>query len=849
MSNEKLSKLQKRTASQCQATRPTAVCTAIQHPAPTPPTSLKPIELPVAGALGSEALVSPKSLLQSKTVGTRPVLEQSLAQTVHPVRTTVFSSFAGIRALTPDMKAYDLAVKQKPEMELRVRAIYAVDKDVKPLWTLDHVRAAVAALVEAANRDLEGTGFRFVTFPRHDVEIRNDTELRKDVVLSDDIFAALISGAINMAQGENIIKAGQEAVRNHRNRVAAERPNTLLWIFSRGNSFKKYKGNSLQSLNYPDYYVRHENYLSFIATITSDSSPLAKSDATWNIKPGLANAQATSFESKNYPGHYLRHQNYRLKLSKSDNTDLFKKDATFWPRDGLGDNSAKSFESFNYPDHFIRHRNYELWLDRFTNDDLFKKDATFKIVAPFNDDFSSWEYADDRGGSFSGVDCDFVALHEAFFNSIEGAREDASRAVHETGHYLGLAHTHREPFHEFSRTIPPEVLDDPSPVRLAAWKKAVATWLDAELPDDATAFQAKEKYDADRPYGVLDTPADPGAGIMALANDAAGYGWDELGPITSISVDVPGITDPVTFTPLRDNLMGYYLRETPEAMRFTDDQVEVMRNLLINGGRRPLVAAQLGDTATPKLRVCAVWSPSSKPQRLTWGWKLDDHAAEHSRMRQAGMVMIHQQAYTLNGTVLFDGIWNPGNRSQEIIWSWLDEHVRDDLPKRAARGMFPVVVQGYQHLDHGIRYNVLYESGTGDARVLLGATQDELVNAWEDWMSKGYRMTCLSSHVDASGILRYSTVLRPKGTPQSWVAGWTLEDIAQEYGRRWNDGWRIRYITVARVADGHRWSAVFEPDEQNQLVYWAHVRERITEVYDEMWAVDFKLRSMYAVPA
>ena len=139
---------------------------------------------------------------------------------------------------------------------------------------------------------------------------------------------------------------------------------------------------SLQSFNYQDHHVRHKDYLGYISPINSSSSTLEKNDATWNIKPGLANTRAVSLESKNYPGFYLRHQNYRLKLNQNDHTDLFVADATFWPKEGLADKNAISLMSFNYPDHYIRHRNYELWLDLQASDDLFKKDATFDIVPP-----------------------------------------------------------------------------------------------------------------------------------------------------------------------------------------------------------------------------------------------------------------------------------------------------------------------------------------------------------------------------------------------------------------------------------------------------------------------------------
>jgi hypothetical protein len=705
-------------------TRPTAVCVATMHT--TPPRAPVATPFPVAGALGDgsgptstgSASRTPGGMARSASPG--PHVEGVGAAV--PVRTNTQTAAVMAPEFVTSFDRHDLAVgfadslrnalaavEPQPQLELRVRAIYAVDDGVEPAWTLEHVRAALSTLVEAANRDLVGTGLRFVSFVRHDVEIRRDTRLRRDVVLPDDVTAALTSGQIGEAQGNAIIQAAAVAVAEHRNAVAAERPNAMLWIFSRGNRFE------------------------------------AVRDASNN---------------------------------------------------------------------FLR-----------------------------------WRYVDDRGGSFSGGEGFFVALHEGFLSSLDWARQDASRAAHEVGHYLSLWHTHREPFHDLGHVVPPDVLDDPAPARLAAWQRAIAAWLDQQLPQGTSPGQAQATYDVDRGNGVLDTPPDPGAGIMALANEAAGHGPNELGPVATVTLDVPGVTGPVTLTPLRDNPMGYYLRETPDAMHFTPGQVNVMRNFLTNSHRRPLVAAQLGDTSTPDLRVCAVWSPSAAGQRLTWGWTLEGHAAEHERLRKDGFDLADQQAYTRNGSVFYDGIWDPGTRHQEVIWGWLDEHVHADVAARAARGMLPVSVQGYQHLTHGVRYNAIYEPGSGDARVLLGVTQDELSNAWATWMPKGYRMTCLSSNVDVAGHIRFSTVLRPAGTPQSWVSGWALADIAAEYGRQWEAGCRIRHISVVRIAEGHRWSAVFEPDREGQLVYWAHVRERISEVYDEMWAVDMKLRAMCAVPA
>ena len=393
--------------------------------------------------------------------------------------------------------------------------------------------------------------------------------------------------------------------------------------------------------------------------------------------------------------------------------------------------------------------------------------------------------------------------------------------------------------------LPADVLTRPAKERFELWQGAVGKWLNEELPSNSSVSAARRAYDGDAGSGVADTPLDPGAGILALANEVSGHGANELGPVDTVSVTASDVDGVVRMRPLRDNPMGYYLRETPDAMRFTADQVSVMRRTIIEGARRPLVAAQLGDTATPDLRVCAVWSPNTAGQRLTWHHDLPAHRAEHNRMRRQGFALTQQQAYTRNGSVFYDGIWDPGTQPQEILWGWRDEDVVTDVTQRATRNMVPLKVQGYQHLDHGPRYNVIYEPGTGNSRVLLGVTQDQLTQRWAALSPQGYRLTCLSSHVDATGAIRHSTVLRKTATPQRWVTGWTGEDIAAEYGRQWDRGWKIRHITVVKINEGLRWSAVFEPDNQGQLVYWAHVRERISEIYDQQWAGDYKLRSMY----
>ena len=135
--------------------------------------------------------------------------------------------------------------------------------------------------------------------------------------------------------------------------------------------------SSLRSWNFPDRYVRHRSSLGYIDPIAK-SDRLGRVDGTFRIVPGLAGT-CRSFESVNYPGYFLRHQNFRLKLAPRADDDLFKKDATFCFRSGLASSGGTSFESLNFPGHFIRHLNFELWIARFDGTALFRKDATFLL--------------------------------------------------------------------------------------------------------------------------------------------------------------------------------------------------------------------------------------------------------------------------------------------------------------------------------------------------------------------------------------------------------------------------------------------------------------------------------------
>ena len=139
---------------------------------------------------------------------------------------------------------------------------------------------------------------------------------------------------------------------------------------------------SLRSSNFPDRYIRHRDYLSYIDPVSTSSPAATRRDATFTVVSGLANSNCYSLRAVNLANHYLRHNNNRLTLAANDGSAGFRSDSTFCGRAGLAGGGTISLESYNYPGFYIRHYNYELRIDRNDNTTVFEGDASFTATAP-----------------------------------------------------------------------------------------------------------------------------------------------------------------------------------------------------------------------------------------------------------------------------------------------------------------------------------------------------------------------------------------------------------------------------------------------------------------------------------
>lgn len=81
-------------------------------------------------------------------------------------------------------------------------------------------------------------------------------------------------------------------------------------------------------------YVRHQNGVAVTSALGATNSSLDLQDASWIVRPGLANSACVSFESKNFPNGYLRQSGGAVYQQQNDKTQQFATDATFCPVPG-----------------------------------------------------------------------------------------------------------------------------------------------------------------------------------------------------------------------------------------------------------------------------------------------------------------------------------------------------------------------------------------------------------------------------------------------------------------------------------------------------------------------------------
>jgi RNA polymerase sigma factor (sigma-70 family) len=136
---------------------------------------------------------------------------------------------------------------------------------------------------------------------------------------------------------------------------------------------------SLESVNEPGAFVAHVGDRTSLVPVEATSRPDDRRRATFEVVPGLADADCYSLRAGD--GRYLRHSQWLLRLNVNDGSVLFRQDATFCARAGSTADSV-SLESYNYRGRFLRHIGTALWVDPSDGTAAFRADSSFRTRDP-----------------------------------------------------------------------------------------------------------------------------------------------------------------------------------------------------------------------------------------------------------------------------------------------------------------------------------------------------------------------------------------------------------------------------------------------------------------------------------
>ncbi len=185
---------------------------------------------------------------------------------------------------------------------------------------------------------------------------------------------------------------------------------------------------TLEAYDLPGYFMTATTSTGAVQMIQGDGQSAA---AQWNVLPGLANAEGISFESILLPNNIMRHRSYVFYTDPRATDSLFQNDATFLVRPGLADATAVSFESNNYRGYYLmRNASFGLAIISAPTD---LGAATFKFPVMHKEKAKNPTPADKvtdvpRDTAFSWMAGQYAATHDVYLGTSFDDVNNASQA-------------------------------------------------------------------------------------------------------------------------------------------------------------------------------------------------------------------------------------------------------------------------------------------------------------------------------------------------------------------------------------------------------------------------------------
>ncbi len=472
---------------------------------------------------------------------------------------------------------------------------------------------------------------------------------------------------------------------------------------------------------------------------------------------------------------------------------------------------------------------------------LFAEGTTFAAATDPTSKKVSFTAVSPSGGGHSWEDVLYVKLGAGAWDDQNWADNFATFMAHEMGHYLHQHHTFVQ-FH-----LDPKIGEDatvPDADKAKAVRKMIVDWLEDRLKAGIKPADIVAELDGDRDV-VSDTPADDSGELINYLNKAAGSG-DACGTIGKVTLALS--SGAVSYTPDRSLVMSYFKGCTNFNQHFSPDQIKRMRDALINGNRRPLVAVQLGDTASPHLRYAAVFSPLNTPQRIVTGWAWADYDKAYSAAVAQGMrLRCGQVTPTTSGDARYDAIFDASGLPQRVVWGWTIADVHTEDAKQQAVGLRMKMLNTYLLPNGQVRCNAAWDTGKQVTSWIQGWAQGDLLTKLSAMHAQGFRLVHIHAWNLPDGGARFDAVWQP-GSAAQWVAlDLDAAALGVKYGEMWNQGMKLRDLRAYRSAGQVRYLGRWIPDTDTQFVSWGQTIEQVYASNEELVPAGMRLLSLSSI--
>lgn len=204
----------------------------------------------------------------------------------------------------------------------------------------------------------------------------------------------------------------------------------------------------------------------------------------------------------------------------------------------------------------------------------------------------------------------------------------------------------------------------------------------------------------------------------------------------------------------------------------------------------------------------------------------------------AGMRLIDQDAYTLDGATRYAGIWmqNVEGLGWASFQGQVDADFSDTFAKLSGAGMMMVDVESFVAGETRYYSSIWVENKGGLGWIeRRNLTSDEYASYFQQYADDGYRVIDLESYMLGNGAQRYAAIWVKNTSGRGWYA--YRDMTARGFGNRWNQlrdaGYRLIDFEVYQTDGGTRYAGVWRQNSSRPNWRFKDQVDELAEAYHD----------------